>query len=73
MGRPRKVPGYDGYYARSQLAKLDAGEKLPTEIPYTVQTWKFGKSLATVFLSGEVVVDYSLRLKKEFDADAACG
>lgn len=57
----------EGYYAKVQLAKLDAGEKLPTEIPYPVQTWKFGKSLATVFLSGEVVVDYALRLKKEFD------
>ena len=63
-----KATNYDGYYAKVQLQRLDAGEKLPTEIPYLVQTWKFGKSLATVFLSGEVVVDYALRLKQEFDA-----
>lgn len=63
-----KADNADGYYAKTKLAKLDAGEKLPTEIAYPIQTWKFGNSLATVFLSGEVVVDYSLRLKKEFDA-----
>ncbi|MDQ6630685.1 MAG: neutral/alkaline non-lysosomal ceramidase N-terminal domain-containing protein, partial [Verrucomicrobiota bacterium] len=57
-----------GYQARKNLARLDRGEKLPTEIPYLVQTWNFGDELAMVFLSGEVVVDYSLRLKKEFDA-----
>ncbi len=63
-----KIKGPEGYYAKVQLARLDAGQKLPTEITYPVQTWKFGDSLAAVFLSGEVVVDYSLRLKKEFDA-----
>lgn len=62
-----KEPSYPGYYAKVMLERLDAGEKLPTEIPLVVQTWKFGNTLATVFISGEVVVDYSLRLKKEFD------
>jgi hypothetical protein len=32
-----------------------------------VQTWSFGNDLAMVFLAGEVVVDYSLRLKREWD------
>ncbi len=62
-----KQPSFPGYYAKVMLQRLDAGEKLPTEIPLVVQTWKFGNTLATVFLSGEVVVDYSLRLKQEFD------
>ena len=31
------------------------------------QTWAFGDSLAMVFLPGEVVVDYALRLKSELD------
>lgn len=57
-----------GYHARKNLARLDRGEKLETGIPYLVQTWNFGGGLAMVFLPGEVVVDYSLRLKKEFDA-----
>jgi hypothetical protein len=33
-----------------------------------VQTWCFGDDLAMVFLGGEVVVDYALRLKWEIDA-----
>jgi hypothetical protein len=32
-----------------------------------VETWAFGDQLAIIFLPGEVVVDYSLRLKREFD------
>lgn len=63
-----KIKGPESYYAKYQLAQLDAGKKLPTEVSYPVQTWKFGNSLATVFLSGEVVVDYSLRLKRELDS-----
>ena len=55
------------YHAKRNLARLDRGEKLPTELPYMVQAWNFGDQLAVVFLAGEVVVDYSLRLKKEFD------
>jgi hypothetical protein len=30
-----------------------------------VQTWTFGSDLSMVFLPGEVVVDYGLRLKRE--------
>ena len=56
-----------GYQARKNLARLNRGETLQTELPYLVQTWNFGDDLAMVFLPGEVVVDYSLRLKKEFD------
>ena len=50
------------------LARLDRGEKLTTEIDYPIQTWAFGDRLAVVFLPGEVVVDYSLRLKRELDS-----
>jgi hypothetical protein len=62
-----KQKDYVGYHARWNLAKLDRGESLPTKLPYLVQTWNFGDDLAMLFLPGEVVVDYSLRLKKEFD------
>ncbi len=57
------------YHAKKMLARMDRGEKIPTELPYLVQTWNFGNQLALVFLPGEVVVDYSLRLKKEFDRE----
>jgi hypothetical protein len=56
------------HHARRNLARLDRGEKLPASLPYLIQTWNFGNELAMVFLPGEVVVDYALRLKKEFDA-----
>ncbi|HEY0669563.1 MAG TPA: hypothetical protein VGD22_15380, partial [Sphingobacteriaceae bacterium] len=58
-----------GYYARLALDRIARGEKLPAAVSYPVQTWSFGKQLAMVFLAGEVVADYSLRLKKELDAD----
>ncbi len=57
-----------GYHARVNLARLDREEALKTKIDYSVQSWQFGYSLAMVFLPGEVVVDYSLRLKRELDA-----
>jgi len=62
-----KKPGIVGYHARRWLARLDRGTKLPSTLSYYVQTWDFGGDLAMVFLSGEVVVDYALRLKEEFD------
>ena len=60
-------PGITGYHARKNLGRLDRGEKLPTTLPYSVQIWTFGDGLAMVFLPGEVVVDYSLGLKKEYE------
>lgn len=60
-------PGIVGYHARKWLERLDRGETLPETLPYPVQTWAFGDQLAMVFLGGEVVVDYSLRLKRELD------
>jgi hypothetical protein len=58
---------YMRYHAQLHLARVDRGEPLPTQLPYLVQTWTFGDDLAMVFLAGEVVVDYSIRLKQEFD------
>lgn len=55
------------YHARRNLERLDRGESLPTHLPYRVQVWNFGSELAFVFLAGEVVVDYSLRLKATWD------
>ncbi|WP_417735917.1 neutral/alkaline non-lysosomal ceramidase N-terminal domain-containing protein [Rosistilla oblonga] len=55
------------YNATTQLAKLDRGEPLLTEIDYPIQTFVFGNSLCMSFLAGEVCVDYSIRLKSEID------
>ncbi len=64
-----KQEGIVGFHARRNLERLSRGETLPATLPYFVQTWNFGDQLAMVFLAGEVVVDYSIRLKKEFDPD----
>lgn len=51
--------------AKMLLKKLAAGEAIPGSYPYPVQTWRLGEGVTLVALGGEVVVDYSLRLKKE--------
>ncbi len=64
------IKGKDGaaaYNARTMLDRLDRGETLPDALPYPIQTWAFGDRLCLVFLGGEVVVDYALRLKTELD------
>jgi neutral ceramidase len=58
----------NGYYARSLLERLDRGERIPRTVAYPVQTWTYGDALAMVFLGGEVVADYGLRLKRELDS-----
>jgi hypothetical protein len=40
--------------------------KLPDHYPYPVEVWQFGRSLKLIALGGEVVADYSLRLKARY-------
>jgi hypothetical protein len=49
--------------ARMLLRTIDEKGKLATEYPYPMEAWRFGY-LIWVFLGGEVVVDYSLRAKR---------
>ncbi len=51
--------------ARKILDRMKSGDPIPTTYPYPVQSWRLGRDLTLVALGGEVVVDYSLRLKKE--------
>lgn len=65
-----KQLGGRGFYqaqAKAILAKADATGKIPTDVEYPLAVWKFGEELAMVFLAGEVVVDYSVRLNRELD------
>lgn len=68
--RRAKESGIVGYHALKNLARLDRGETLPTTLPYSVQAWRFGDGFSMVFLPGEVVVDYALRLKSELPGEA---
>ena len=45
------------------LKTLEAEGKLAPTYPYPVEVWRLG-DLTWIFLGGEVVVDYSLRLKR---------
>lgn len=54
-------------YAKKNLELLIDGKDIPVSISYPIQTWTFGEDLAIVFLAGEVVVDYALRLKSNLD------
>ena len=64
-----KSAGAVGLQAQSMLQRLDRGETIPSTLPYTLQTWSFGDQLHMVFLAGEVVVDYAIRLKSLLPPD----
>ncbi|MCC7474405.1 MAG: neutral/alkaline non-lysosomal ceramidase N-terminal domain-containing protein [Pirellulales bacterium] len=51
--------------AQFLLAQWDGEGKLPQSYRYPIQAWKLGGDLTWLLLGGEVVVDYSLRLKQE--------
>jgi len=58
-----------GYYARLALDRIARGHAIPAYLDYPVQTWAFGNDFVMVNLAGEVVVDYSVRLKEEIGAE----
>ncbi len=49
--------------ARSLLKTFEAKENLDASYPYPIQVWRLG-DLTWVFLGGEGVVDYALRIKR---------
>jgi hypothetical protein len=51
--------------AKRLLAVLERDGQFSPTYPYPVQVWKLGDELNWIILGGEVVVDYSLRLKQE--------
>jgi hypothetical protein len=57
-----------GRRARMMLNRLDAGKTID-RIEYPVQAVRFGHSLTLVALGGEVVVDYDLRIKREYPGE----
>lgn len=57
-----------GPWAKFLLAEWDHNGGLPQSYPYPIQAWQLGPDLTWLFLGGEVVVDYALRLKSELGA-----
>jgi hypothetical protein len=62
---------YDRRHAEALLEILDAEGALPKNYPVPVQVIHFGQQLTMITLGGEVVVDYSLRLKRELGKNHA--
>lgn len=59
-----------GYYSRLALEQVSRGETLPAALKdFPVQVWHFGKELTMIFLGGETLSGYSLRLKEELGAE----
>jgi hypothetical protein len=53
---------------RMMLDALDRGRKIDL-VEYPVQAIRFGRTLTIVALGGEVVVDYDLRIKREYPGE----
>jgi hypothetical protein len=51
------------------LKRIAEQGKVDDAYPYPVQVVRFGNDHALIALAGEVVVDYVLRLRKEFDSE----
>jgi hypothetical protein len=56
-------------HARLMLQIFDRDGKLPEHHSYPIQVWQFGKDMTFIALGGEVVVDYSLRFKRQYGFD----
>lgn len=59
---------YQTRWADRILAKMKAGEKLPTSYPFPIQVWKLGEQPIMTF-GGETVVHYSNEMKRLFGQD----
>tara|TARA_Y100001934_G_scaffold231249_1_gene279263 strand:- start:3093 stop:4481 length:1389 start_codon:yes stop_codon:yes gene_type:complete len=60
---------YDRRHGKMSLEYLEATGSLKTKHSYPVQAIRLGEDLTMITLGGEVVVDYSLRLKRELKGD----
>ncbi|MDD2475509.1 MAG: neutral/alkaline non-lysosomal ceramidase N-terminal domain-containing protein [Dysgonamonadaceae bacterium] len=58
-----------GYYSRLALERKAIGLEVPSYVKYPIQVWRFGNDLDMIVLGGEVVSEYSQRLKKELGSD----
>jgi len=61
---------YERRHAEDMLRELKEKGAIRTTYPYPVQVAQFGDDLTMIGLAGEVVVDYSLRLKAELPGPA---
>lgn len=68
MEASSSTPDYLKRSAKGLLQKLERGETLKDTYPFPCQVWKLGNQ-ALMALGGELLVEYSLDLKKVFGPD----
>jgi len=68
MKESSSYPAYLKINAKSLIEILDRGESLGTTYPYPCQVWKIGDQ-PLMILGGEVLIDYTIELKKIFGPD----
>jgi hypothetical protein len=56
-------------HAEAMLQQYASGRPPSPGLPYTMQAIQFGKDVTLLAMNGEVVVDYCLRVKKEYGAE----
>ena len=66
VAKSKSKDRYDAINGKFLLDVLDTTGSLPESYPIPVQVVRFGESLTIAAMGGEVVIDYALRLKKEF-------
>jgi neutral ceramidase len=64
----KELTGYHSSWATYMLSKINRGEQLMKSYPYPLQVWRIG-NLPVFSMGGEVVVEYSLNLKRIFGPD----
>jgi hypothetical protein len=52
VGNGENIDGVVGNFANLLLKELNQGKKLPSELPYPVQTWTFGNDMLWYFWEG---------------------
>jgi len=70
LAEDAKGSGRTSNYSLLLLGRMARSGDIPEKINYPIQVWDFGKDLVMIFLAGEVVVDYALRLKQELGEDS---
>ncbi len=60
-----KAGGAKGHNAGVYLERIVRGIPIDSSMTYPIESWTFGKDLTMLFLGGEVLADYALRLRKE--------
>jgi hypothetical protein len=59
---------YEAGRAKALLARIESDGSLAPTYPYPVQCWRLGDGPTWIFLGGEVVVDFALRIQRNLGA-----